>query len=334
MLFYNCGKPQKAPELTLKVIVTTDVHGAVLPFDYADNKPATGSLARLSQYVKTERQNPNQQVLLFDNGDFLQGQPLVYYYNFVDTTTPHPSVEAMNWLKYDAANVGNHDIECGHPVYDRLNRQMQFPWLAANIINTQTGEPYFKPYTVFNIKGAKVAVLGLTTPAIPDWLAPNLWSGMAFDDMILSAKKWVDIIQKTEKPDVLLGLFHAGIDYTYNGQTDTTYKNENATMLVAQQVPGFDAIFAGHDHRRVIDSVNANGKMVYVIDGGCFANTAATAQLTLKLDANGQYQVQYNRRWSIYAIWSPTRCSLKRLSRCMTLLWRLLASPLGYCLSR
>ena len=66
--------------------------------------------------------------------------------------------------------------------------------------------------------------------------------------MIETAEKWVKIIQEREKPDLLIGLFHSGVDYTYDDEDEDTYKNENASQLVAEQISGFDVVFVGHDH--------------------------------------------------------------------------------------
>ncbi len=91
-------------------------------------------------------------------------------------------------------------------------------------------------------------MLGLITPAIPNWLPEHIWEGMVFEDMIESAKKWVAIIREKENPDLLIGLFHSGVEYTYGNVTADSYKNENASQLVAEKVPGFDVVFVGHDH--------------------------------------------------------------------------------------
>ena len=71
--------------------------------------------------------------------------PAVYYYNFEKTDTLNLYADVMNYMKYDAATIGNHDIETGHDVYDKFNKELNFPWLAANAINTETNQPYFKP---------------------------------------------------------------------------------------------------------------------------------------------------------------------------------------------
>ena len=66
--------------------------------------------------------------------------------------------------------------------------------------------------------------------------------------MIESAKSWIKEIKSNEKPDIIIGLFHAGVDYTYADQNADSYKNENAAQLIAEQVSGFDIVFVGHDH--------------------------------------------------------------------------------------
>ncbi len=237
-----------AQTVKLRIIETTDTHGSIFPYDFVRAQAVNYSLANIETYVKQQRADSTQSVILLSDGDLVQGTPVVYYYNFVDTTGVHLYARVMNFMKYDAATVGNHDIEAGHKVYDKLVRQFNFPWMAANAVRTDNGEPYFVPYTTLVRNGIKIAVLGLITPAIPHWLPQQLYEGMEFEDMIKSAKQWVKVIKEKEKPDLLIGMFHAGVDYTYGGQNEDTYKNENASLLVAEKVPGFDVVLVGHDH--------------------------------------------------------------------------------------
>ena len=236
-------------EQKIKILVTTDIHGAFFPTDTQTGDSLPGSLAAVYSIVKAEREKPLQEVVLLDNGDIIQGDPVVYYFNFEKTDTTHLCAQIMNFMKYDAATVGNHDIEAGHPVYDRLVQESRFPWMAANAVRTDNAEPYFRPYTIMKKGRVKIAVLGLVTPAIPQWLPPDIWAGMEFHDMVESAAYWAGFIEEEEKPDLLIGLFHAGLDYNYNNQDAGTPMNENATRLVAERVAGFDVIFCGHDHQ-------------------------------------------------------------------------------------
>jgi len=272
-------------EVTLKVIQTSDVHGAIFPFDFVNNRAVDFGLSQVYSYVAHERAKTNQHVLLLDNGDILQGQPTVYYANYIDSSEQHFLAKVMNFMGYDAAVVGNHDIEAGPSIYNRLVKEFDFPWLSANIINTKTKETYFHPYKVFDVSGVRIAVLGLTTPAIPKWLPKTLWPEMRFDDMISTAQTWMDTIQIKENPDIVIGLFHAGHDANYEGNNPNLPRNENASTLVAKQVRGFDAIFIGHDHDRVSKTiVNNFGDSVLVLDPGSSARMVS--ELTIKLTIN------------------------------------------------
>jgi len=240
----------------IKIAVTSDVHGRIFPYDLTNDKQTGNSLAQVMTWVSERRNDKNEELILLDNGDILQGDPVVYYCNYIKTDVPHIISQVYNYMKYDAVTVGNHDIETGHPVYDKVVKEMKMPWLAANVMKSDSSGPYFTPYTIIDRKGIKVAVIGLITPLVPEWLPEKLWRGMYFEDMIESARKWISIVKEKESPDVIVGLFHSGLDYNYGNQNEKTYKNENAVELVAKQVDGFDVIFSGHDHKVVNKRVN------------------------------------------------------------------------------
>ena len=281
------GYTQKA--ITIKILETSDVHGSILPFDYINNKPAEASLAQVFTYVKQERANTNQHVLLFDNGDILQGQPTVYYSNFIDSLNQNIVSQVFNFMGYNTASVGNHDIETGPKVYNKVRKEFDFPWLAANAVNESDGKPYFVPYTTFQKEGVKIVVLGLITPGIPHWLPKNLWPKMRFESMINSAKFWVDKIKQQEKPDIIIGLFHSGHDAKYGGQNPDDTLNENSSQLIAQQVPGFDVILIGHDHDQFNKKVvNIKGDSVLILDPLAGARFISEATIKVNLDQQGK----------------------------------------------
>ena len=244
--------------LNVSILSTTDIHGVILPYDFTDSKPLDASLAHASGFFK-EARSKKDVVFLLDNGDNLQGQPSVYYYNYIDTISPHFISEVFNWLEYDAVTAGNHDIEAGHSVYDRLLSEYDFPVLAANAVDTESGKPYFKPYVILERKGVRIAVMGLITPAIPGWLPENSYSGIIFKDMVESAKMWMPEILK-EDTDLVVGLFHSGWNKENTGQNPF---DENGSAAVAYNVPGFDIIFTGHDHRLVNEPfINKDGGVI------------------------------------------------------------------------
>jgi 2',3'-cyclic-nucleotide 2'-phosphodiesterase / 3'-nucleotidase len=246
----SCAHPfDKFADTPLRItfMETSDIHGAIFPYDFITGKALDTSMAQVATLVAQKRA-AGEEVVLMDNGDALQGQPTVYYYNFLKTDVPHIWGEVLNYLKYDVAAMGNHDVEAGHPVYDKLAKEVKAPMICANIVKEGSDEPYFPPYAIVTRQGIKIAILGLTEPKITEQLPNAFWSGMKVLDMVETAKKWVPIIQEKEKPDLLVGLFHAGVDYTYAAQNADTPSNENASQLVIERVAGFDLVFVGHDH--------------------------------------------------------------------------------------
>lgn len=257
--FFSCTDNTKP---TLVLLGTTDVHGTFFPVDLVSNQDSYNSLASVSEYFKQVR-SKGHNVIALDNGDILQGQPEVYYYNYVDTVTEHLCASILNYMDYDAATVGNHDIEAGHSVYDRIREQYNFPLLAANAVSTITDEPYFKPYTIIRRNGLDVAVLGLITPSVPNWLPPVLYSGIRFENMTATAAKWMEEIKELN-PDIIVGVFHSG----WNDETEAPEPG-NSSDAVVYNVPGFDVVFTGHDHSKMNRKVaNIAGDTVLVLNAG------------------------------------------------------------------
>ena len=264
-------------EVTIKLIETSDVHGNYFPYNFIERKAGKGGLAHVHTFVEEQRKQYGDNVILVDNGDILQGQPIAYYYNYIDTVSKHVTADMMNFMGYDVANMGNHDVETGHAVYDRWVADCAFPVLGANIVCTDTGEPYLKPYQILERDGVRIAILGMITPAIPAWLPERLWSGLRFEDLESSARKWVQVIREKEHPDVLVGLFHAGLD-----GADLDGMVENGSQATAVNVPGFDVVLIGHDHARLNKKMlNVAGDSVLVIDP---ANAArVVSDVTIKV---------------------------------------------------
>ena len=312
LLALTINSPAMAQQRTVKlrVIETSDVHGSFFPYDFINRKPKAGTLARVSSYVNDLRKTYKDNVILLENGDILQGQPTCYYYNYVNTQARNVASGVVNYMKYDAQAFGNHDVETGHPVYDKWIKELNCPVLGANIIDTKTGEPYVKPYIILNREGVKVAVLGLLTPAIPNWLTENLWSGLHFENMVTSARKWMKHIQENEKPDVVIGVFHSGKD----GGIVTPEYEEDASLRVAKEVPGFDIVLFGHDHTRCNETVtNVEGKPVICLDPANNALSVADAEITLTLNkkkVNGKKQYVVTDKKVVGNLADVTKCPI------------------------
>ena len=280
LLMSNNLHSARTREVTLHWVHTSDVHGSIFAYDYMKARPTKGGLSSVYAYVSDLRRKHPGRVILTDGGDCLQGQPLAYYYNFINTQSPHLITEAMNLMEYDCAAIGNHDVETGHPVYDRWVRELDFPMLGANVIDEHSGKPYLKPYTLIERDGVRIAVLGMLTPAIPSWLPRILWEGLSFQDMVECARQWVPVIMKKEHPHLLVGLFHSGVD----GGIVTEEYVENQSRMVAEQVEGFDLIMYGHDHMYALHNYKGpDGRDVPAIGPTSMGARIAEAEITLKL---------------------------------------------------
>ena len=281
---------QQTKTVKMKVIETSDVHGHFFPWDFMNNKPIGGTLTRANTYISREREKYGDHLLLIDNGDILQGQPCVYWTNYVMPEDENLAASVINYMKYDAETVGNHDIEPGHKVYDKWIREVRCPLLGANIVkdtykNAEAHPDHIytglQPYSVHFVDGIKICIIGMLTPAIPNWLNKSIWKGIEFEEMVACAKKWISYIQENEKPDLIFGLFHSGLD----GGIITDEYEENATKSVAEEVPGFDIIFFGHDHQVHNEWItNKEGQRVLCIDPSCYVKNVAEAEIELTIE--------------------------------------------------
>lgn len=229
----------------LHIVTTGDVHGRYFNRPYIEGEPARRSLMSVKHYIDSLRaQEGRDNVLLFDCGDFLQGDNASYYFNYVATGEPHIFPRLVKYMGYDACVLGNHDIETGHAVYDRLVPQMRaagIPWLAGNAIKPD-GKSYFPEYTVVRKGGRKILVLGYNNPAIDQWLAEDVWSGMQHVSLIPLVQQRVDALRSKFHPDAVVVLIHSG-----TGKGDGSSR-ENQGLDIFRDIRGVDVLVCAHDH--------------------------------------------------------------------------------------
>ena len=240
----GCDQP-KDGTYSLDIYVTSDIHGSYLGRYYLDDSVKPNSLSKVSTLLNQERSG-NDGVILIDNGDNLQGDNAAFYFNFVDTASLHIFAKAANYLKYDAIVVGNHDIEAGHSVYDRVRYQYDAPLLAANALHSDgpdKGKCYFQEYTIVNKNGLKVAIIGFTNPAVTNWVTEPLYRGIEFKPVTEMAQATVDMVKSKHRPDFVIVSMHCGA-----GEEDDDSR-ENPALYLAKRREGVDLVISGHDHR-------------------------------------------------------------------------------------
>ncbi|MFF8509229.1 bifunctional metallophosphatase/5'-nucleotidase [Streptomyces sp. NPDC015492] len=260
------ARPRPRKRYSFTVMGTTDLHGNVFNWDYFTDKEFDDKahndvgLAKISTLVdQVRKEKGRRNTLLIDAGDTIQGTQLSYYYAKVDPITArrgpvHPMAQAMNAIGYDAAALGNHEFNYGIPVLRRFEEQCDFPLLGANALDAKTLRPAFAPYSMHRLrtphgKDVRVAVLGLTNPGIAIWDKANVSGKMVFPGLEEQAAKWVPKL-RSMGADVVVVSAHSGSSGT-SSYGDQLPHVENAAGLVAEQVPGIDAILVGHAHTEI-----------------------------------------------------------------------------------
>jgi 2',3'-cyclic-nucleotide 2'-phosphodiesterase/3'-nucleotidase len=280
------GTPAGAGDtLELVVAATTDVHGHLRGWDYLAARPdPANALARAATVVDSLRRAHPGRVVLVDAGDMLQGTPLTDLAARVDTAAPHPVPAAMNAMRYDAAALGNHEFNYGLALVERVRREARFPLLAANA-TTPDGRRAFPAYTVVERGGARVAVVGATTPGSMVWDRDHLRGRLVIGDVVRAVRQAADSA-RAAGADVVVAVLHSGLDEPSSYDTvGTGLPGENVAGRVAAEVPGLDAVVFGHSHRQLADSA-PNG--VLLVQPKNWAASVGVARLTLVRDARAR----------------------------------------------
>ena len=272
----SCCGP-KDGEYTFRLLTTNDVHGRYFDSLYVADE-TVNALTNIAWYADSIRtaDGPDN-VILLDAGDCLQGDNAAYYFNYIDTASTHLYARMTEYIGYDAVVVGNHDIETGHKVYDRMVRTMKVPFLAANAIRTDDGKPYFQEYVTLKRHGLNITVIGFTNPNIKGWLSPGLWEGMTFESLIPMAQETVDRVVAKAKSDVVIVAVHAG-----TGAGDGAVL-ESQGLDLFQSLRGVDFVVTAHDHRPVIYQNDS----ICLINAGSHCRNLGVGTVTLKVE-NGE----------------------------------------------
>jgi 2',3'-cyclic-nucleotide 2'-phosphodiesterase/3'-nucleotidase len=252
-------------EVDITLLVTTDLHGNIYPYDYLTGRRADRGLAKIATLINQERRKAPQ-ALLIDCGDTIQGSPLEsVYQQWVRTGTfplnvrpatalkADPMMLAMNHLRYDAMTLGNHEFNFGLPNMERARNEARFPWISANATTGPgSARKPFAPYALKTVDGVKVVVIGLTTPAVPSWEKPENFKDYRFADAKQSVAAAIADARK-HKPDLIIVASHAGLerDLKTGAPRDGDHQHENMVHQIATDIPGIDAIVYGHTHQQL-----------------------------------------------------------------------------------
>ncbi len=255
-------------ELELKVglLHTTDLHGSLAAWDDWLERPAPRGLEKLATLVAAARAQ-GEPTLLLDAGDALHGSPLVRAWREGSRRDPEPVVAAMNALGYDALAVGNHEFDAGRASLDSAAARASFAFLAANVVDARTGRPAWGTSLVREFEGARIGIIGLTTPAAPMLMDSLLCSGLVFLDPLEVARREIARLRGPERCQAVIALVHMGLEREPSARGGDARSrpgeipNENLGYRLAYEVPGLDVVILGHTHQ-VVNSTRIGGALV------------------------------------------------------------------------
>lgn len=274
----SCGK--KDGVYSLRIYATNDIHGRYFDSLYTDAQANPTSLANVSAFVGRQRELAGKdRVVLIDAGDNLQGDNAAYYFNYVEPqeSGKHLFARIASYLQYDAVIVGNHDIETGHAVYDRLKRELDMPYLAANAVDEKKGRPYFEPYAILEKGGLKIAVIGMTNPNIRKWLPRSLWEGLEFQPICRLADSLITEVNTRHRPDLTILAIHAGLGEGRENEM------EDPARYLAAHLQGVDIILASHDHQTANEKIWNGRDSVLLMEAGSRAAYVMEAAVNIEI---------------------------------------------------
>ena len=264
-------------KFSLRILSTSDIHGSILAKDYADNSTTDYGLSRVSSVIKNLR---NENTILLDIGDDLQGSPLMYFHQLNRKKYLNPMMKAFNYLKYDYFVPGNHDFNYGLDYLVDFVNSINAKTLCSNIYGND-GKLLFKnSYEVIEYKdGPKVAVIGLTTQYIPNWENPSYIKDIIFENAFESVKKSVGELRSVV--DLIIVAYHGGFERDLD--TDEAYvvdTGENLGSKIINNIKGIDCLITAHQHRNIAQEA----KGVTVIQAGARGSNVANIDIDFVFD--------------------------------------------------
>ena len=278
----------RAPDTAHVVIVsTTDVHGRIRGWDYVRDEAAPGGLSRAATLLETLRTRYPDAVVLVDAGDLIQGNPFATYFARQDRRHPHPLIDALNGLQYDAAIPGNHEFNFGLAVLQDAARDATFPYISANVTRAGGDSLLFAPFAVIQRAGVRIGVTGFTTPGVMVWDRANV-AGRAQVRRIAEAAPAALRRLDQAGVDFKVVLVHSGLGGTSSYDT-TGVGPENDAAVLATVTPKPDLVIVGHSHREIRDTVIAG---VHFVQPKNWAQSLSVVHVWFARDsARGRWRV-------------------------------------------
>ena len=263
------------------IIYTSDTHGRISAYDFITKSYGHFGLSRLSSFLK----DTTQPYLLMDNGDMLQGSPLLDYPR--KNNLPGPTAQVFNALGYQYATVGNHDFNFGQTYLGQFTSDFSGTMICANVF--KDGSPLFTPFVIHEVAGVRVAIIGITTEYIPFWERKEHVEGLTFTDSVVAVKDLISTQRLREEADLIVVLYHGGFERNIDtgvAYGEPTVENRGYELF---QIPEVDMLLTGHQH---IPQVYTKTNNRVAIQTGFNAQDAGVIEIEMSQDqSSGRFKL-------------------------------------------
>lgn len=293
--------------VTLRVMVTSDLHGELSGFNYFSKQPTTAGLVHTAVLINEARKQAEHSILI-DNGDTIQGSPLASWAIEQLEQTPNPAVQALNALRFDVANIGNHEFNFGLEPLWQSYAIAEAQVISANIhnVDAQANIPsWIKPYAMIErsvswqgqTKVLKIAVIGVLPPQIMSWDQQHLQGKIAVSDSVAAVAATLNQVYRDEAPDLVVLAAHMGMP-KHSLQTS----DAEQTLWEIAGLAGIDAIVFGHQHEVFpgtsvydqlpeVDSKQGRIRGIPAVQPGAYGSHLGIIDLNLVFDERTGWQV-------------------------------------------
>lgn len=250
----SCSQPKQ-----LVILHTNDTHSQIETIRVGEDKGLGGVERRLQFFNATKEEYGAKNILILDAGDYNQGTP------YFTVAKGDLEVELMNVLGYDAATMGNHELDNGQEEYARRLAAMTVPTLCCNYDFSKTPmSEYIKPYMIFHRAGLKIGVIGAGNPHLDGLVMATHLKNLTLLNTIEEVNKYAKLLKETEKCDLVILLSHMGLGERKNSDV-LKYPDDK---VMAKNSANLDIIVGGHSHtymEKPIEVADKEGKIVVIV---------------------------------------------------------------------
>ena len=225
----------------LKIYFTSDVHGYFYPTTYGDMdvKPV-GLFGCAADF------NKDDETLIIDGGDILQGSAFAYYCRQV-ANSPEVIADIMNDCGYDYYTLGNHDFNYGLDYQAAYRNRNNGVCVCQNIMDEE-GNTLF-PWKLHTMKnGLRIGIAGIVTDYVNIWEKEENLKGIHITDPFEAAKR--ALAQMKERTDLTICIYHGGFECDLESGAVLSKTTENVGYRICKELD-FDILLTGHQHMSV-----------------------------------------------------------------------------------